>query len=65
MTGRGEHDRRAAVLDGGEEILAHPLGEFLLVPVKQDDMAAAPSIEDLGPGRHGFSCPSAITIQLS
>ena len=41
---RGDHDRHATVLGGGE-ILAHPLGEFLLVPVKQDNMVAACSIE--------------------
>jgi hypothetical protein len=45
-------------------MLTYPLGEFLLVTVKQDDMAAAPDIEDLGPGSHGVSRPSAVTIQL-
>jgi hypothetical protein len=59
---RGNHDRHATVLDGGEKILAHPIGEFLLVAVKQDDVVAAPSIKDLGPGSHGVSCPNAITI---
>jgi hypothetical protein len=52
-------------LDGGEKILAYPLGEFLLVPVKQDGMVAAPVPEDLGPGSHGVSCPSAVTIQFT
>ena len=61
----GDHDRRAAVLDRGEKILTHPFGEFLLVPVKQDNMVAAPNIEDLGPGSHGVSCPSAVTIRLT
>ena len=65
MIWRGHHDRHAAVLDGGEKILAYPLGEFLLVTVKQDDMVAAPDIEDLGPGSHGVSRPSAVTIQLT
>jgi hypothetical protein len=49
-------------LDSGEKMLTYPLGEFLLVTVKQDDMAAAPDIEDLGPGSHGASRPSAVTI---
>jgi hypothetical protein len=61
---RGHHDRHAAFLDSGEKMLTYPLGEFLLVTVKQDDMAAAPDIEDLGPGSHGVSRPSAVTIQL-
>ena len=45
-------------------MLTYPLGEFLLVTVKQDDMVAAAGIEDLGPGSHGVSRPSAVTIQL-
>ena len=56
MIWRRDHDRHAAVLDGGEKILTYPLGELLLVTVKQDDMVAAPDIEDLGPGSHGISC---------
>jgi hypothetical protein len=62
---RRDHDRHAAVLDGGEEILPCPLGEFLLVTVKKDDMAAAPGIEDPGPGSHGISRLSAVAIQLA
>jgi hypothetical protein len=62
---RGHHDHHAAILDGGEKILTYPLGEFLLVTVKQDDMVAAPDIEDLGPGSHGVSRPRAVTIQLT
>ena len=61
---RRDHDRHAAVLDGGEEILTYPLGEVLLVTVKQDDMVAAPGIEDPGPGSHGISRLSAVAIQL-
>ena len=64
MFWRRDHDRHTAVLDGGKEILTCPLGEFLLVTVKQDDMAAEPDIEDLGPGSHDVSRPSAVTIQL-
>ena len=52
---RGDHDRHAAVVDGGEKIPGYPLGELLLVTVKQDNMVAAPDIEDLGPGSHGVS----------
>jgi hypothetical protein len=52
---RGHHDRHAAILDGGEKMLTYPLGEFLFVTVEQDDMVAAPDIEDLGPGSHGVS----------
>jgi hypothetical protein len=62
---RGHHDRHAAALDGGEKMLTYSLGEFLLVTVKQDDMIATPDIEDLGPGSHGVSRPSAVTIQLT
>ena len=65
MIWRGYHDRHAAALDRGEKMLTYPLGEFLLVTVEQDDMAAAPDIEDLGPGSHGVSRPSAVTIQLT
>jgi anti-sigma B factor antagonist len=61
---RGDHDRHATVLDGGEKVLAHPLGEFLLVPVKQDDMLTAPGLEDVGPGSHGVSCPGPVRILL-
>jgi hypothetical protein len=60
---RGDHDRHAAVVDGGEKILTYPLGELLLVTVEQDDMVAAPDIEDPGPGSHGVSRPSAVTIR--
>ena len=53
---RGDHDRRTVtVRNGGEKILAHPAAEFLLVPVEQDDVPAAPSLGDLDPGRHGVS----------
>jgi hypothetical protein len=62
---RGHHDRHAAALDGGEKMLTYSLGEFLLVTVKQDDRVATPDIEDLGPGSHGVSRPSAVTIQLT
>jgi hypothetical protein len=62
---RGHHDRHAAVFNGGEKILTYPLGEFLLVTVKQDNMVAAPDGEDLGPGSHGVSRPRAVTIQLT
>ena len=65
MIWRGDHDRHPAVLDGGEKVLAHPLGEFLLVPVEQDDVVAVPGIEDLSPGGHGVSCPGAVRIQPS
>ena len=65
MPGRRHHDRHAAVLDGGEEILTYPLGEVLLVTVKQDDMVAAPGIEDPGPGSHRISRLSAVAIQLT
>ena len=65
MIWRGDHDRHAAVLDDGEKILTYPLGEFLLVTVKQDNMVAAANIEDLGPGSHGVSCPCAVTIRLT
>ena len=65
MIWRGHHDRHAAALDRGEKMLTYPLGEFLLVTVKQDDMVAAPDIEDLGPGNHSVSRPSAVTIQLT
>ena len=51
----GDHDCRAAVLDGGPEVLAYPLGEILLIPVKQNGMVAAPSMEDLSPSSHGVS----------
>ena len=61
---RGHHDRYAAALDRGEKMLTYPLGELLLVTVEQDDMAAEPDIEDLGPGSHDVSRPSAVTIQL-
>jgi hypothetical protein len=61
---RGDHDRHAAVLDGWKKVVAYPLGEFLLVPVEQNDMVAALGIEDLGPGSHGISRPSTVTIQL-
>ena len=64
MIWRGDHDRHAAVVDGGEKILTYPLGELLLVTVKQDNMVAAPNIEDLGPGSHGVSRLSAVTIRL-
>jgi hypothetical protein len=33
-------------LDDGEKILTYPLGEFLVVTVKQDNMVAAANIED-------------------
>jgi len=52
---RGDHDRHATGLDGGEKIPGYPLGELLLVTVKQDGMVAAPDIEDIGPGSHGVS----------
>ena len=65
MIWRGDHDRHAIVLDGRKKVLAHPLGEFLLVAVKQNDVVTAASVEGLGPGSHGASCPSAITSQLS
>ena len=65
MIWRGDHDRHAVGLDGGEKIPGYPLGELLLVTVKQDDMVAAPDIEDLGPGSHGVSLSSAVTIQLT
>ena len=65
MVWRRDHDRHAAVLDSGEEIPTYPLGEFLLVTVKKDDMVAAPDIEDSGPGSHGISRLSAIAIQLT
>jgi hypothetical protein len=61
---RRDHDRHAAVVDGGEEILTYPPGEVLLVTVKQDDMVAAPGIGDPGPGSHGISRLSAVAIQL-
>ncbi len=64
MIWSGDHDRHATILDGGKKVLTHPRGEFLLVAVKQNDVVAAASIKDLGPGRHGVSCPSTITIQL-
>jgi hypothetical protein len=51
---RADHDRHAIGLDGWEKMLAHPLGEFLLAPVEQDDMLAT-AMEDLGPGNHGVS----------
>ena len=65
MIWRGHHDRHAAILDGGEKILTYPVGEFLLVTVKQHDMVAAPDIEDLGPSSHGVSSPGTVTIQLT
>jgi hypothetical protein len=65
VTWRGHHEPHAAALDGGEKMLTYSLGEFLLVTVKQDDMVATPDIEDLGPGSHGVSRPSAVTIQLT
>ena len=61
----GDHDCYAAVLDDGEKIPGYPLGALLLITVKQDDMVAAPDIEDLGPGCHGVSRPSAVTIRLT
>ena len=40
----GDHDRRTAtVRNGGEKILAHTVGELLLVPVEQNDMPTARS----------------------
>ena len=62
---RGHHHRDAAALDRGEKVPTYPLGELLPVTVKQDDMVAAAEIEDLGPGSHGASRPSAVTIQLT
>jgi hypothetical protein len=62
---RGHRDRHAAVLDGGQKIPGYPLGELLLVTVKQDDVVAAAGIEDLGPGSHGASCPSTVTIRFT
>jgi hypothetical protein len=61
----GDHDRHAAVLDGGEKVFAHPLGEFLLIAVEQGKMVVAPSVEDLSPDSHGVSRHSAIVIRLS
>ena len=62
----GDHDRRTATIrNGREKILAHPDGELLLVLVEQNDMLAAPSIVDLGPGSHGVSIQNAIESQPS
>jgi hypothetical protein len=52
-------------LDGGEKIPGYPLGELLLVTVKQDGMVAAPDIEDLDPGSHGTSRPRTVTTQFT
>jgi len=62
---RGDDERRAVtVRNGWEEILAHPAGEFLFVPVEQDDMPSARSLEDLDPGSHGVSV-QARAVQIS
>ena len=65
MIWRGDHDCHATVLESGEKVFAHPVGEFFLVPVEQDRMVPAPDIEDPGPGSHGVSCPSTVTIQFT
>jgi hypothetical protein len=62
---RGDHNRRTATAGKGrQKILVHPDGEFLLVLVEQNDMLAAPGIEDFGPGCHRVS-PNGVESQLS
>jgi hypothetical protein len=46
---RSDHDRHAAVLDGGEEILTYPLGEFLLVTEKRTIWSRRPTSRTPGP----------------
>ena len=36
MIWRGDHDCHATALESGKKVLAHPVGEFVVVPVKQD-----------------------------
>src|ERR1022692_1981345 len=50
---RGDHDRRAAFLDGFEKVLAHPPGEPVIVLVEQNDMITGTSAEDISPRSHG------------
>lgn len=51
---RGDHDRRAVLLDSFEKVLAHPPGEPVIVLVEQNNMITRTSTEDISPRSHGF-----------
>jgi hypothetical protein len=59
VPGRGDDDCHATLLGGREKIFAYLPDELLLVPVEHNDMVAAASIEDLGPGSHSIPRPGA------
>jgi hypothetical protein len=54
MIRSGDEDRRAAILDGFEKVLAHPPGEPVIVLVEQNDMITGTNTEDFSPRSHGL-----------